>query len=291
MGTRTISLTKWHILLRLGRVSNLPTVWSNVFTGAVLSGYSLQNYILVVVLIALSLIYVAGMFRNDAFDHKIDIKERPTRPIASGEISARTVFLSGYSILGAGVLMLALTNMAALISGLVLAALVVFYNFYHKGNPLSPLLMGLCRMLVYITSTLAITGGSIPNLVWQGALVLLAYSIGLTYIAKQENFGKITKLWPLLGLAAPVLFVLFKLPWTVLSLISLALIVAWTLRCLWLVIANSSRNIRHAVSGFIAGISLNDALLMSTQDAQALVILGYVAFLLTYLAQRRIAGT
>ncbi len=31
-------MSDWRVFLKLGRVSNLPTVWSNVAAGAVLSG-------------------------------------------------------------------------------------------------------------------------------------------------------------------------------------------------------------------------------------------------------------
>jgi 4-hydroxybenzoate polyprenyltransferase len=34
---------------------------------------------------------------------------------------------------------------------------IVLYDSHHKNNPLSPVLMGMCRMLVYITSALAIS--------------------------------------------------------------------------------------------------------------------------------------
>jgi hypothetical protein len=40
------------------------------------------------VLLSVSLIYVAGMYLNDAFDRDYDAAERPTRPIPSGEVSA-----------------------------------------------------------------------------------------------------------------------------------------------------------------------------------------------------------
>ena len=67
------------LALRLGRISNLPTVWTNVLTGAVLAagvGEALSGK-LPLLLIALSLFYVGGMFLNDAFDAEFDAKNRP----------------------------------------------------------------------------------------------------------------------------------------------------------------------------------------------------------------------
>ena len=63
---------KLSIALRLGRVSNLPTVWSNVLAGVALGGGSTWDPRIIPLLFALSIFYTAGMFLNDAFDWKID---------------------------------------------------------------------------------------------------------------------------------------------------------------------------------------------------------------------------
>jgi hypothetical protein len=43
------------------------------------------------------------------------------------------------------------------------------------------------------------------GLYW-GAGALLAYLIGLTYVAKQETLGQVRNLWPLAFLAVPFLY-------------------------------------------------------------------------------------
>src|SRR2546425_8066153 len=75
---------RWLIYLRLGRISNLPTVWTNVAAGIVLAGGTPAAGMLVVLATALSLFYVGGMFLNDAFDRAVDARERPERPIPAG---------------------------------------------------------------------------------------------------------------------------------------------------------------------------------------------------------------
>jgi 4-hydroxybenzoate polyprenyltransferase len=99
------------------------------------------------------------MFLNDAFDRAIDARERPERPIPSGAISATEVFAVGFGLLGLGLAGLAANAFArrepalpALASGAVLGALVVLYDAWHKENPLSPVVMGLCRAAVYTTA-------------------------------------------------------------------------------------------------------------------------------------------
>ena len=100
----------WHVALRLGRVSNLPTVWTNVVAGVVLSGGKMDAFPLVLLIVALSLFYVAGMYLNDAFDPKTDARERPERPIPSGQVRTSTVFAIGFSLLLAGEGVLAITT-------------------------------------------------------------------------------------------------------------------------------------------------------------------------------------
>ena len=68
-------------LLVLGRVSNLPTVWSNCLAGWWLGGgghFAKLPFLLLVV----TLLYLGGMLLNDAFDADFDRqhrKERQTR--------------------------------------------------------------------------------------------------------------------------------------------------------------------------------------------------------------------
>ena len=57
------------------------------------------------------------------------------------------------------------------------------------------------------------------------AVVALGYLIGLTYVAKQENLGKVENLWPLVFLLAPLaygLFHVFGTPWTAAFCLALA---------------------------------------------------------------------
>src|SRR5689334_22435492 len=90
--------------LRLGRVSNLPTTWNNVIAGLVLSGAGALAFAPTLALCcAISLLYVGGMYLNDAFDREYDARERPERPIPAGEVSAAAVFGSGFGMLALGV--------------------------------------------------------------------------------------------------------------------------------------------------------------------------------------------
>ena len=98
------------LALRLGRISNLPTVWTNVLVGVMLGGGSLADSRLALLMVALSLFYVGGMFLNDAFDRDFDAKHRPERPIPSGQVSAHEVFIAGFGLLALGMAGVALAG-------------------------------------------------------------------------------------------------------------------------------------------------------------------------------------
>jgi hypothetical protein len=286
------------VALRLGRISNLPTVWTNTLVGVTLAGGASFDGRVPLLMVALSLFYVGGMFLNDAFDREFDARTRPDRPIPAGQVTASTVFSSGFAMLGVGVLLLVAVGYAfadgtgwrAPASGLLLAAAVVLYDSYHKNNPLSPLLMGVCRMLVYITAALAISA-SISAALALAALVLLAYLIGLTYTAKREHLNELASVWPLAALAVPMIYgvvVALRSPqvWPF-----LLLLIAWVLYALWLLRRRGPGDVPRAVVSLIAGIPLVDALILSGTGAVQLSIIAVGAFALTLALQRVVPGT
>jgi 4-hydroxybenzoate polyprenyltransferase len=288
----------WPVYLRLGRVSNLPTVWTNVLAGVALSGASLAPGPLALLALALSLFYIGGMYLNDAFDREIDSRERPERPIPAGLVSATTVFAIGYGLLAAGLAALAAEIAwtrqggfaSTVLSGLCLAAIIVFYDARHKANPWGPLLMGLCRVLVYATAALAVAG-QLGNVVLAGAAVLLSYLIGLTYAAKQESLATVKNLWPLLFLAAPFVY---GIPTLAKGGSGAALylgFLAWVGYAVWLLVRPGRPNFPRAVVSFIAGISLLDGLLMAGAGAPGAAVWGAGGFGLTLALQRYVRGT
>lgn len=279
----------WNIALRLGRVSNLPTVTSNVLAGIVLAGAQPSVWRIVVVCWAMSMMYVAGMYLNDAFDRDIDRIERPERPIPSGQVSALLVFQIGYSFLFGGVAWLALmalltgTGWGAVGTAGILAALILFYDMKHKGNPASPLIMGLCRASVYVTAALAV--GALSTNVMIGAAVLVAYLIGLTYIARAENLREIGNLWPLAFLAVPFV-VMRPTDWmSAACYVLLLLVVAYALLLL------RYRQVRSTVITLIAGISVLDALVIAREGRPKLAVVAIGAWFVTRWLQRHVPGT
>lgn len=283
--------------MRLGRVSNLPTVITNVLAGCMLMSTDFSLPVFIGLCCAMTLAYVGGMYLNDAFDRDFDARVRPDRPIPSGEVSAKRVFVSGFGMLGLAVLCVLLittrgaggTALAAGSSMTALAGTIVFYDLYHKQNPLSPVVMGLCRVLVYLTAGLcvALWPPSTP-LLW-GAVALLGYLIGLSYAAKQENLGEVKNLWPLVFLALPCASAIWVRDTETAAL--LALFTAWMLYSLSFLLRKRGRNIPRAIGHFIAGISLLDGTLIALVGAPALGALCVLGCALTLALQRIVPGT
>ncbi|MCM2311558.1 MAG: UbiA family prenyltransferase [Steroidobacteraceae bacterium] len=289
---------KWMTALELGRVSNLPTVWTNTLAGVVLAGGTLGDARLPLLLVALSLFYVGGMFLNDAFDREFDARHRRDRPIPSGRVTAAMVFKSGFGLLAAGLALLAWlgfgvaggTGWPPVAAGVALAVCIVFYDRYHKQNPLSPVVMGLCRMLVYGVAATAIAGVPSGTVLAMG-LLLLAYLVGLTYAAKQEHLDRLGNLWPLACLVLPLLWG----AWAALAGAAVAL--PWLLLCGWVAYALSflrrrrAGDIPRAVGYLLAGICLWDALVIAAAGQPVVALLAVAGFALTLALQRYIAPT
>jgi 4-hydroxybenzoate polyprenyltransferase len=179
---RRRSRTRSYLLL--ARVSNLPTVWTNVLAGAVAAGTALEPAVTARLIAALSLFYTAGMFLNDAFDREHDRRHRPERAIPSGDVSVNEVFGLGAGLLGAGMLLL-LPDAAASALGLLLAMAIVYYDYSHKGRPFAPLVMGACRGLVYAIA--AAGSGELSTAAVTGGFVVAAYVAGLSVVARRAG--------------------------------------------------------------------------------------------------------
>lgn len=288
----------WDIALKLSRVSNLPTIWTNTLAGLVLSGGAFSDQKSLPVLIAVSLFYIGGMYLNDAFDADIDALERPERPIPSGQINRRTVYRLGFSMLMSGEAMLLWigfglsggTGVWPAIAGFSLGAAIVLYDWNHKSNPLSPLIMGLCRALVYVTVGLSFTI-PLPASLLIGAVLLQCYLIGLTYVAKQEILGRVENLWPLIFLVAPVIYgagLVLDHPVTALFWIAFT---GWMGIALWFVKRHLPGDLPRTVVRLITGISLFDAVLIAGVGETGFAWLAVGGFLLSLALQRFIPGT
>ncbi len=285
--------------LELGRVSNLATVASNVLAAVALTGARCSALTMLVLIAAMSLAYVAGMFLNDAFDRRLDAQQRPDRPIPSGRIQARAVFGWGFGMLLASIVLVGAAAIArgshfaqSVVGASVLAALIVLYDAWHKGNPFAPVLMGSCRAAVYASAALVMVGELSRSVVVAGAL-LCAYVAGLTYAAKQEHLGRIERAWPLALLFSPSLFYVDALFSSRLAALLYVAFSAWVIITIRPLVsaARKKSDVPRAVVRLIAGIALFDALVAARADDALSALAGVAAFASTLGLQRLVRGT
>jgi hypothetical protein len=276
-------------LLVLGRVSNLPTVWSNCLAGAVLGGGA--GWLpLAWLTIAATLLYVGGMYLNDAFDLDFDRQHRKERPIPAGKVPLHTVWTAGIAALAVGFVMMALLGRATAILTLLLITSIIVYNAVHKVVIFSPVLMALCRFFLFLAAASIGFDGVTGQAVW-AALVLATYVVGLSYVARSESTRGALKYWPCYLMAAPLLLAWlinqgsYKSKGLALSLV----LILWVIRSLRTTFWSSEKNIGRTVSGLLAGIVLVD--LLATLGGNNLGVVFLALFLLSLYFQRFIPAT
>ena len=196
-------MSKLRVWLELSRGANLPTVWSNTLIGCLIAaafGATMDGSTpvqLVALLAGVSLLYTGGMFLNDACDAEWDRTHRPTRPIPSGRLSLRSVRVAAGLALLAGTSLLiwvSPSGRALTVLGLLVVAILA-YSRWHKGNPLAPVWMGLCRAALPLVGYLAFAPdcdccaqGS-ERLVLAHAAALLLYTASISLLARHEATG------------------------------------------------------------------------------------------------------
>jgi 4-hydroxybenzoate polyprenyltransferase len=246
-------------LLVLGRVSNLPTVWSNCLAGWLLGGGGAWPRFAQLSAGA-SLLYTGGMFLNDACDVWFDVQHRKERPIPSGAIATQTVWMLGFVFLLGGAALLAPLGTSTALLAFGLAGCIALYDLVHKRIPFAPALMAACRFLLYLLAGSAALNEIRPRVYWcAGALA--AYIVGLSLLARKESQQTRVKRCPLFLLLAPIVTALL-LPrgLTTLGILFSVLLLIWLGLCFRFLSEGRDGAIGRAVSGLLAGIVLVDML-------------------------------
>lgn len=174
----------------LCRVSNLPTVWTNVLAALVLTGTLFSFSDLLTLSISMSLFYSGGMCLNDIFDEAIDRIKRPSRPIPSGRVLikgayALTIVLFAIALF----LLLLLPHPKALYAGIFLFAMIITYDKFHKDHPLSVILMAACRFMVFVIASIAVSG-TVGKFVAMAGAFQFVYVLMISIAARHENRNK-----------------------------------------------------------------------------------------------------
>lgn len=294
-------------LLILGRVSNLPTVWSNCLAGWFLGWgnfdfNTLRKPGFALLILAATMFYIAGMLLNDACDVDWDRAHRPERPIPSGAIESRTVWCLGIGGLAIGMGIAGGLGKVTAIIGLLLMNCILIYNFIHKRTAWSVLFMGGCRaLLVLLAGAMAYaeSGRKLPFLLCEeaGALTwaaaaLATYVIGLSCMARAESQPDAVDWWPALLMISPVIPSILihdgKLRDN--ALLLCAVLSLWIFRNLRFAFAMNPRQVGRAVGGWLAGIVIVDMLAVAAAPREAGAVF-LALFILALLLQKKVPAT
>ena len=177
------------------RISNAPTVVSQVFAGAAVgccalpTGTPLPLGALVLVLVGVPLSYLAGMVLNDVCDARVDATERPDRPIPSGRISLFVARFVGGSMLLIGISMLAVASPATLPWAIILGVCILAYDILHTLSAASFVLMAACRGLVPVVAAFAISSNTDWSILAWTASAAFAFIAAVSIAARNEMIG------------------------------------------------------------------------------------------------------
>lgn len=281
----------WQTMLVLGRVSNLPTVWSNCLAGWLLGGGGgVAGFLML--LLGASLLYVGGMYLNDAFDEEFDRANRRERPIPSGQIEVFEVRRWGYVWLGCGWLSLLFLGWWPALLGVLLVGAILLYDAVHKWVAFAPVLMAGCRVLLYWVAAASAVEGITGLALWS-SFALGSYVTGLSLYAAHERSKRRVPYWPAALLAVPLLlaWVANSGPYGPRALLCGLVLLVWIARSLHTAMRAASPNLPAAIGTLLAGIVLVDLLAVVGGD-NLWVSIGFLSlFGATLVAQRFVPAT
>ncbi len=144
--------------LRLVRVPNLFTVPGDPILGYALCGGDFSRAEPYLVAAVSTLVYIFGLVTNDIADIEVDRKERPGRPLPSGQVHPTDAAVLACLCLAASAALAALSGQGRPFYVLMaaLCAAVLVYNFgLKRSRLLGPMLLGLCRTLSILLGAVA----------------------------------------------------------------------------------------------------------------------------------------
>ncbi len=187
-GAHRESLRAWMQLLR---PPNLFTVPGDPLAGFFLAQSLTPNPVPFThapgPMLAVTLLYMAGLISNDLADRCEDARERPSRPIPSGRITPRAAAYAFAGLTAAGIFVAAFSGGPAVYASLLLTGLILLYNFAAKSVPvIGPLVMGACRGVGLLLGALPQTP-HLTGTVASAALITTLFIAAVTWIALRET--------------------------------------------------------------------------------------------------------
>jgi 4-hydroxybenzoate polyprenyltransferase len=183
--------------LQLVRFPNLFTVPGDPIAGFLIAygeahaGGGRLDHRVIFPVVASFCLYSAGLILNDLLDFAEDRRERPKRPLPSGQVKPQHAWIATALLALAGLAaMYAANGIAGVQLAGVLLASVVLYNGATKHIPvIGALNMGLCRGLSLLLGAAAATERAWPYapIVIACAVIVVLYIAAVTNLARHET--------------------------------------------------------------------------------------------------------
>jgi 4-hydroxybenzoate polyprenyltransferase len=287
--------------LELARLSNLPTVLTNVLVGIAaaatspeLAGEAFAWSAVLPLFLALGLLYTSGMMLNDVADAHIDTRERPGRPIPSGRIRSNHALLAAIACMLAGTLLLIMAGTPPRLA-FALPAAIIAYDLAHRRFAASALFMGACRGLVYLVAAAALVP-QLPQAAWVLGGLVAVYTTVVTLISQREiglpdTPRRVLSLVPALIVVPALIAAGGHGADSFAITITAILAMAWLARAPVFILNDPPRT-KDAVLTLLSGMCLLDLFFLTVLGAPAVAMVAAGAcFILTVLLHRRISGT
>ena len=287
-------MSKLYDYLELVRIPGVFTAQADIAAGFLIAGGGIEQIgCAAYLLLASSFLYSAGMVLNDYFDYRIDLKERPKRPIPSGRIKRLEALCLGILLLIAGIVAAYYVRQASFVISLLLAAFIVSYNIGLKKHPwLGPVNMGGCRYLNLLLglSVLPLSTGSFMIPLLTGIFIF-----GVTVLSHQETKVE-ASFFPVL-ISAGTIAVVYALYWLlfITDILSqkpgLILCTLWAILLLVylsrLIEKRSARDIQKAVKLLIISLVLLDGIIVSGISAIYWTLLVWILLVPAFITSKK----
>lgn len=274
--------------LEIVRISNAPTLLSNVAAGLCLSCADINIGALAGLSLIMLCFYSAGMMLNDLWDKDVDAVERPERPLPSGRLTRRSVAIAATLLFLLGLAALARTP--ALPAGLLLTAMIVSYNRWHRNNPMAPFLMGACRGIIYLIAAHAACGlGAMTLALGAGMMIYIA---AVTQLAAGEASTGHRLSRPAAAVAAVIPLLLISTAWREPMAMALGgVFLAWVLNALRPAWRDSQTPIGPCIGKLLAGLCLFDGVIVAQYGRWEFALLPLFCMVAVTGLHRAIKGT
>jgi 4-hydroxybenzoate polyprenyltransferase len=186
---------KFLLYARLLRIPNVFTAFADVLLGTLVAGtWTVCAGSALALVAASGCLYLAGMVWNDYFDFAEDKRDRPFRPLPSGQVKLATARWLGVALLAAGMIFAAAAGISRtgwnawpVVIAMILVGAILGYDAGLKRTLIGPIVMGSCRLLNVLLGLSLAASAEVPWLLrWHLAVIVGGYIVGVTWFARQE---------------------------------------------------------------------------------------------------------